>query len=112
MGVLFGAGEMEEEDGEGAGAAEEQEEVDSEDEGSSQGGEDEDGTPSWVLGGFESAETEQEHFERWQRKVDRQGEQVQRMGEHMMEHLREARKFAARTKELERECEHRGWEGV
>mmetsp|Transcript_29847 Transcript_29847/g.48771 ORF Transcript_29847/g.48771 Transcript_29847/m.48771 type:complete len:97 (+) Transcript_29847:85-375(+) len=63
MGALFGAGEMEEEDGEGAGAAEEQEEVDSEDEGSSQGGEDEDGTPSWVLGGFESAEAEQENFE-------------------------------------------------
>jgi len=37
---------------------------------------------------------------------------VQRMGEQMMEHLREARKFAARTKELERECKHRGWEGV
>ena len=65
-----------------------------------------------MLGGFESAEAEQEHFERWQRKVDRQGEQVQRMGEQMMEHLREARKFAARTKELERESKHRGWEGV
>jgi len=88
------------------------EEVDSEGEGGSQGGEDEDGTPSWVLGGFESAEAEQEHFEQWQRKVDRQGEQVQRMGEQMMEHLREARKLAARTKELERECKHRGWEGV
>mmetsp|Transcript_125222 Transcript_125222/g.286944 ORF Transcript_125222/g.286944 Transcript_125222/m.286944 type:complete len:126 (+) Transcript_125222:16-393(+) len=69
MGALFGAGEMEEEDGEGAGAAEEQEEVDSGDEGSSQGGEDEDGTPSWVLGGFESAEAEQKHLE-WEKKRD------------------------------------------
>jgi len=88
------------------------EEVDSEGEGGSQGGEDEDGTPSWVLGGFESAEAEQEHFERWQRKVDRQGEQVQRMGMQMLRHLREPRKFAARTEELERESKHRGWEGV
>ena len=48
----------------------------------------------------------------WQQKVDRQGEQVQRMAKQMMEHLREARKLAARTKELERECKHRGWEGV
>ena len=38
MGALFGAGEMEEEDGEEAGAAEGQEEEDSEGEGSSQGG--------------------------------------------------------------------------
>ena len=53
---------MEEEDEEGAGAAEEQEEVDSKDE---------DGTPSWVLGGFESAEAEQEHFERWQQEMRR-----------------------------------------
>ena len=48
-GTLSGAGEMEEEDGEGAGAAEEQEEVDGGDEGSSQGSEDEDGTPSRCL---------------------------------------------------------------
>ena len=74
MCALFGAGEMEEEDGEGVGAAEEQEEVDSGDEGSSQGDEDEDGTPSWVLRGFESAEAEQEHFERWQREMRRQRE--------------------------------------
>ena len=86
--------------------------MDSEDEGSSQGGEDEDGTHSWVHGGFESAEAEQEHFERWQRKVDRQGEQVQWMAKQMVEYRREARNFAARTRELERESKHRGWEGV
>ena len=82
------------------------------DEGSSQGGEDEDGTPSWVLGGFESAEAEQEHFERCQQKMRRQGEQVQRMGKQMLEHIREARKYAARTEELEREIEQRRWEEV
>jgi len=69
MGALFGADEMEEEDGEAAGAAEEQEEADSGDECSSQGGEDEDCTPSWVLGGFESAEAEQKHLE-WEKKRD------------------------------------------
>ena len=42
---------------------------------------------SWVLGGFESAEAEQEHFERWQQKVRLQGEQVQRMGEQMLERI-------------------------
>ncbi len=57
-------------------------------------------------------EAEQEHFERWQREVVRQGEQVRRMGQQMLENLREARKFAARTEELERESKHRRREGV
>ena len=100
------------EDGERAGAAEEQEQVDSGDEGSSQGDEHKDDTPSWGLGGFESAEAEQENFERWQHEMRRQGEQVRRMGEQMVENLGEARKFSARTEELERESKHRGWEGV
>ena len=83
---------MEEEDGEGAGAAEEQEEVDSGDEGSSQGGEDEDGTPSWRLGGFESAEAEQKHIER--------------MWERIEENQRVCKEQRARLKELEREGKH------
>ena len=75
-------------------------------------GEDEDDTTSWVLGGFESAEAEQEHFERWQQEMRRQGDQVRRMVEQMVENFREARKFSARTEELERESKHQGWEGV
>ena len=68
MGALFGAGEMEEEDGEGAGAADEQGEVDSGDEGSSLG-EAVDDTPSWVHGGFDSAEAEQEYWDRQERET-------------------------------------------
>ena len=37
---------------------------------------DADDTPSWVLGGFESAEVEQENFERWQRDMFQKGKQV------------------------------------
>ena len=106
------AGEVEEEGGEEAGAAEGEEKDDDGDQSGSLGEDVEDDTPSWVLGGFESAEAEQEHFERWQQKVRRQEEQVQRMGEQMLEHIREARKYAARTEELEREIEQRRWEGV
>ena len=65
-----------------------------------------------MLGGFESAEAEQEHFERWQWEVRRQGEEVQRMGEQMLEHIREARKYAARTEESEWEIKQRRWEEV
>ena len=102
---------MEEGDGGKAGAAQGEEKDDGGD-GSSSLGKDVDGTPSWVLGGFESAEAEQEHFERWQQKMRRQGEQVRRMGEQMLENIREARKFAARTEELERGIKQRRWEGV
>ena len=87
---------MEEEDGEGAGAAEEQEEVDSGDEGSSQSGEDEDGTPSWRLGGCESAEAEQRHFEQQDRWHER-------MWKNIAESQRVCKEQRARLKEMERE---------
>ena len=35
-----------------------------------------DDTPSWVLEGFESAEVEQENFERWQQDIWQKGKQV------------------------------------
>jgi len=72
------------------------EEVDSEGEGGSQGGEDEDGTPSWVLGGFESAEAEQRHFEQQDRWHER-------MWEKIAESQRVCKEQRARLKELERE---------
>ena len=53
-------------------------------------------------------QAEQEHFERWQRVMRWQGEQVRRMGEQMLENIREARKLSARAEELERESKHRG----
>ena len=80
------------------GAAEEQE-VDGGDEGSSQGGEDEDGPPSWRLGGFESAEAEQRH-------VEQQDRWHERMWEKIAESQRVCKEQRARLKEMEREGKH------
>ena len=99
MGVLSGAGEVEEGDGGKAGAAQGEEKDDGGDESSSLG-EDIDDTPSWVLGGFESAEAGKEFLEREQRK--------QRMCERIAESQRACKELAARIKELERESGHRG----
>ena len=63
MAVRSGANEMEEEDGGEAGTAEGEES----DEGSSLG-EAVDNTPSWVYGAFESAEAEQEYWDRQERE--------------------------------------------
>ena len=63
MDVLFAAGEVEEGDSGEARAAEGKETDDGGDEGSSLG-EDVDGTPSWVHGGFESVEAEQDYSDR------------------------------------------------
>jgi len=64
-------------------------------EGSSQGGDDKDGTPSWVPRGFESAEVEQKHFER--------------MCVGIAESEGACTELDARIKELERESsKHRG----
>ena len=67
-----------------------------------------DDTPSWVLGGFESAEAEQEGFERWQREMLQKGEQMDRMWERIQESIRAGKKLEARIEELEQESEQQG----
>ena len=55
------------------------------------------------------ARRQSKHFERWQREMVRQGEQVRRKGEQMLlEFLREPEEMSVRTEELERGSEHRG----
>jgi len=52
--------------------------------------------PNWVLGGFESAEAEQEYLER-----------EEMVWERIAESLRASKELDARIEELERESEHR-----
>ena len=101
-------GEVEEGDGGKAGVAEGKEKGYGRDERSVSRSKDVDDMPSWVLGGFESAEAEHEGFERRQQEMMQKGGQMDRMWERTKENMRASKKLEVRIKELERESEQQG----